>query len=146
MVDSNLAPSQTPPPTSAIVDQAINNTSDAEGPPTACVPESPANRIDGTPATTTGGFRREFLMAFIAIFLAELGDKTQLSTLLMTAQSHAPWVVFLGAATALIVTSMLGVLVGRWLAKYLPPAILRTASGVTLLVISSLLFWDIVHP
>ncbi|MFM6075220.1 MAG: TMEM165/GDT1 family protein, partial [Dolichospermum sp.] len=46
-----------------------------------------------------------FGTTFITIFLAEIGDKTQLSTLLMSAESHAPWVVFLGSGVALITTS-----------------------------------------
>ena len=58
-----------------------------------------------------------FTSTFITIFLAEMGDKTQIATLLMTAESHAPWVIFLGAATALISTSLVGVLLGRWLAN-----------------------------
>ena len=92
-----------------------------------------------------GGFRREFWLAFFTISLAELGDKTQLSTLLMTAESRSPWVVFLGAASALITTSLLGVIVGRWLARYLSPDILQTVTGSILLLISVLLLWDIVH-
>jgi Ca2+/H+ antiporter, TMEM165/GDT1 family len=91
------------------------------------------------------GFRREFLMAFGTIFLAELGDKTQLSTLLMTAESQSPWIVFAGAATALITTSLLGVVIGRWLARYLSPQALKTATGASLLFIAILLIWDTVH-
>ncbi|MGB7413348.1 MAG: TMEM165/GDT1 family protein [Thermosynechococcaceae cyanobacterium] len=91
------------------------------------------------------GFGREFLMAFGTIFLAELGDKTQLSTLLMTAESQSPWIVFAGAAAALITTSLLGVIIGRWLAKYLSPEALKTATGASLLFIAVLLIWDTVH-
>lgn len=88
---------------------------------------------------------REFLTAFITIFLAELGDKTQLATLLITAESQSPWVVFVGAATALITTSLLGVLLGRWLATRLAPGVLQTATGASLLLIAVLLLWDVVH-
>ncbi|MGH7999312.1 MAG: TMEM165/GDT1 family protein, partial [Brasilonema sp.] len=45
-----------------------------------------------------------FATTFVTIFLAEIGDKTQLSTLLMSAQSQSPWVVFLGSAAALVTT------------------------------------------
>ncbi|PZD72352.1 hypothetical protein C1752_03939 [Acaryochloris thomasi RCC1774] len=90
-------------------------------------------------------FGREFLMAFGTIFLAELGDKTQLSTLLITAESQSPWIVFAGAAAALITTSLLGVVIGRWLARYLSPAALKTATGASLLFIAVLLIWDTVH-
>ncbi len=105
--------------------------------------ESPA------PETATNkkksGMLREFLTAFVTIFLAEIGDKTQLATLLMTAESKSPWVVFAGAAAALITTSLLGVLIGRWLAKRLSANTLETATGAGMLLISVLLLWDVVH-
>ena len=90
------------------------------------------------------GFGREFVTAFVAIFLAEIGDKTQLSTLLMTAESHAPWVVFAGAAAALITTSLIGVVLGRWLAAHLSPQKLKVATGVGLLFIAASMMWDLV--
>ena len=85
-----------------------------------------------------------FGTTFITIFLAEIGDKTQLSTLLMSAQSHSPWVVFMGSAAALITTSLLGVLLGSWIANRLSPKTVEKAAGVMLLVISIMLFWDVV--
>ncbi|MCX7592650.1 MAG: TMEM165/GDT1 family protein [Fischerella sp.] len=84
-----------------------------------------------------------FFTTFLTIFLAEIGDKTQLSTLLMSAESHSPWVVFIGSATALITTSLLGVLLGRWLASRLSPKIVEKAAGVILLLISLMLFCDL---
>lgn len=86
-----------------------------------------------------------FSSTFLTIFLAEMGDKTQLATLLMSAESHSPWVVFAGAATALIATSLLGVLIGRWLATRLAPKTLETSAGALLLFISVMLLWDVVH-
>jgi Ca2+/H+ antiporter, TMEM165/GDT1 family len=85
-----------------------------------------------------------FLSTFITIFLAEMGDKTQLATLLMTAQSQSPWIVFLGSGLALIATSLVGVLLGRYLSKVLSPRALDIAAGVLLLVISILLLGDVV--
>ena len=84
-----------------------------------------------------------FGTTFITIFLAEIGDKTQLSTLLMSAESHSPWVVFFGSAAALITTSLLGVLLGSWIACRLSPKTVEKAAGVMLLFISIMLFWDI---
>lgn len=86
-----------------------------------------------------------FTSTFITIFLAELGDKTQLATLLMTAESHAPWIVFAGAGSALVATSLLGVLVGRWLATRVSPKTLEKSAGVVLLLIAATLVWDILH-
>lgn len=93
----------------------------------------------------TKGIDRPFFVAFLTIFLAELGDKTQLATLLMSAESHSPWIVFIGAASALVITSLLGVLLGQWLASRLAPNILQTMAGASLLFISVLLLWDVIH-
>lgn len=86
-----------------------------------------------------------FGTTFVTIFLAEIGDKTQLSTLLMSAESHSPWVVFVGSAAALITTSLLGVLLGSWIATRLSPKTVEKSAGVMLLVISLMLFWDILQ-
>jgi putative Ca2+/H+ antiporter (TMEM165/GDT1 family) len=67
-----------------------------------------ASELPASGAITRGGFWGCFASTFATIFLAELGDKTQVTTLLISAQSGQPWVVFLGAGTALIATSLLG--------------------------------------
>ncbi|MBI4781906.1 MAG: TMEM165/GDT1 family protein [Oscillatoriophycideae cyanobacterium NC_groundwater_1537_Pr4_S-0.65um_50_18] len=85
-----------------------------------------------------------FASTFLTIFLAELGDKTQLTTLLMSAESQSPWTVFAGAGAALILTSLLGVLVGSWLAKRVSAKTLEKAAAVMLLVIAALLIWDVI--
>ncbi|HSF76300.1 MAG TPA: TMEM165/GDT1 family protein [Microcoleus sp.] len=84
-----------------------------------------------------------FASTFATIFLAEIGDKTQLAILLMTAESRNPWIVFAGAGSALIATSLLGVLLGRWLASRIPPRTLERAAGVILLAISAVLLWEV---
>jgi putative Ca2+/H+ antiporter (TMEM165/GDT1 family) len=104
--------------------------------------QTPSPATSGTPKS---GMLREFVTAFVAIFLAEIGDKTQLATLLMTAESQSPWVVFAGAAAALISTSLLGVLVGRWLSRRLSAETLQTVTGAGMLLIAVLLLWDVVH-
>ena len=86
-----------------------------------------------------------FLSTFITIFLAEMGDKTQLATLLLSAESKSPWIVFIGAGSALIATSLVGVLLGRYLAKVLSPKTLDIAAGMLLMVISILLLGDVVQ-
>jgi putative Ca2+/H+ antiporter (TMEM165/GDT1 family) len=85
-----------------------------------------------------------FATTFITIFLAEIGDKTQLSTLLMSAESHAPWVVFLGSGVALVTTSLLGVLLGGWMANRLSPKTVEKSAGIMLLFISVMLVWDVI--
>jgi putative Ca2+/H+ antiporter (TMEM165/GDT1 family) len=85
-----------------------------------------------------------FFSTFITIFLAELGDKTQVTTLLMSAESHAPWVVFAGAGTALVATSLIGVMVGHWLSKRVSQRTLEVAAAILLLTVALLLIGDVV--
>ena len=75
-------------------------------------------------------FLSVLISTFTTVFVAELGDKTQLATLLLSAQSGSPWLVFLGAAAALIASSLVGVLVGRWLSTVLPPERLELMAGI----------------
>ncbi|MEO0867301.1 MAG: TMEM165/GDT1 family protein [Cyanobacteria bacterium J06642_11] len=96
--------------------------------------------VDSTRSTFWG----VFLSTFITIFLAELGDKTQVATLLISAESHQPIMVFIGAAFALISTSLVGVLVGQWLAQRVSPETLDTLAGILLLIISVSLVADVI--
>ncbi|MBE9156738.1 TMEM165/GDT1 family protein [Nodosilinea sp. LEGE 06152] len=105
----------------------------------------PTTEAKPAAALSRAAFWRIFSSTFITIFLAELGDKTQVTTLLMSAQSQAPLVVFLGAGTALVTTSLIGVLLGQWLARRVSPATLDTAAGAMLLGITVWLLWDIAH-
>nr|WP_150109037.1 TMEM165/GDT1 family protein [Stanieria cyanosphaera] len=92
----------------------------------------------------TNNFWTVFSSTFITIFLAEIGDKTQLVTLFMSAESQSPWIVFLGAAMALVATSLLGVLIGYWLAKKLSPKTLDLGIAILLLLITGWLIQDII--
>lgn len=87
-----------------------------------------------------------FGSTFLTIFLAEMGDKTQLATLLMSAESQSPGIVFAGAVIALVVTSLLGVWIGSWLVKRVTPKTRETAVAMLLLIISVLLLGDVVTP
>lgn len=78
---------------------------------------------------------REILTAFLMVFLAELGDKTQLSTMLLASKSKSIWPTFVGSASALVLSSLLGVLAGYLLNKYIPEAYVRVGSGVAFLLI-----------
>jgi putative Ca2+/H+ antiporter (TMEM165/GDT1 family) len=73
-----------------------------------------------------------------------MGDKTQLSTLLISAESQSPWIVFAGSASALIVTSLLGVLIGYWIARRLSPQVLDLSVAILLLLITGLLIGDVI--
>ncbi len=95
-------------------------------------------------STVKWSFWTVFSSTFLTIFLAEMGDKTQLVTLLMSAESQSPWVVFLGAALALISTSLLGVMVGYWLSKKLSPQTLDLSVAILLLFIAGWLISDVI--
>ncbi|HRU07096.1 MAG TPA: TMEM165/GDT1 family protein, partial [Candidatus Brocadiia bacterium] len=72
---------------------------------------------------------RLFLSTFVLIFLAELGDKTQLATLARAAGEDAPWSVFLGASVALVLSTLVAVLFGKALNALVPPAVIKTVAG-----------------
>lgn len=77
-----------------------------------------------------------FITAFVTIFLAELGDKTQLATLLFAAnKDHSKLIVFLGAALALVSTSAIAVLVGGTLSQFVDERTLKIIGGVGFLVV-----------
>ena len=76
-----------------------------------------------------------FITTFTTVFLAELGDKTQLAALLLSAQSGKPGVVFIGASLALICSSLVGVLLGRWLSKLMPPQQLERLAGILMVAL-----------
>ena len=78
---------------------------------------------------------------FGLLFLAELGDKTQLSTILMTAKTGKPLYVFLGAATALVVVTLLGVVFGVAVTKIIPPYYLQKGAAVLFVLIGLLMFF-----
>lgn len=104
-----------------------------------------ASPLDGSTESAPLAVKAEvqiFLSTFLTIFLAEIGDKTQLTILLMSAESQSPWLIFLGAGLALIATSLCGVLLGKWLSTRISPKALDTSAGLLLIFISALLTWD----
>ena len=80
------------------------------------------------------------LSTFITIFIAELGDKTQLATLTMSGTSNKPLAVFLGSSTALIFASLIGALAGGSISNFLPEIILKSIASVTFFIIGIRLF------
>jgi len=77
-----------------------------------------------------------FATVFATVFLAELGDKTQLATLLFATKSpSALLTIFLAAAGALVLTSAIGVAAGALLSDYVNPKYLSYAAGIGFIVI-----------
>jgi putative Ca2+/H+ antiporter (TMEM165/GDT1 family) len=82
---------------------------------------------------------RVFLTTFGVIFLAEMGDKTQLAAMTMAGQSKKPWAVFIGASLALVCVSAIGVVVGGALGHYLPIIWIKRAAAVAFIIIGVLI-------
>ena len=82
---------------------------------------------------------RVLLTTFGIIFLAEMGDKTQLAAMTMAADSKKPWAVFIGASIALVAVSALGVLVGSVIGNYVPIEWVKRAAAVAFIVIGVLM-------
>lgn len=80
-----------------------------------------------------------FLTVFGTMFLAELGDKTQLTVLTFTCSYKNPFSVFLGGAAALVVSTLLAVIVGEGLVKIIPVKILHILAALAFIVIGGLL-------
>ena len=82
---------------------------------------------------------------FLTIFIAELGDKTQLATLTISGTSDKPLAVFLGSSMALVITSLLGALAGGSISNYVPEIILKSIASLTFFVIGIRLFINSVN-
>ena len=76
---------------------------------------------------------------FGAVFVAELGDKTQLATLsLASGKATNRLSVFVGSASALVCTSLIAVLAGEIISRYVPPQYLRRGAGAIFIVLGLL--------
>lgn len=83
-----------------------------------------------------------FLTTFGMLFLAEMGDKTQLTAITLSAKTGSPVSVFLGAALALVLVSLLGVALGALLGHYIPTGLLRKLAAAAFVVIGVLMLLD----
>ena len=91
------------------------------------------SKIESNLPKDSNSFISILITSFSTIFLAELGDKTQIATLMLSAQSGRPIIIFTAAALALISTSLLGVLVGQWISNNLPRQRFTLVSGIIML-------------
>jgi Ca2+/H+ antiporter, TMEM165/GDT1 family len=74
-----------------------------------------------------------FGSAFLMIFLAELGDKTQISTFAFASEAKSPLSVFLGGALALVCTTFIGVVLGGAVGRFVPERIMKFAAAAVFL-------------
>jgi len=79
---------------------------------------------------------KTFSAVFVTVFLAEIGDKTQLATMLFSADRETnKWIVFAGSASALVLAAGIGVLVGAQLERFIRPQMLKMIAGAGFIVI-----------
>ncbi|MFN3604655.1 MAG: TMEM165/GDT1 family protein [Leptonema sp. (in: bacteria)] len=79
---------------------------------------------------------KTIMVVFWTIFLAELGDKTQLATLLYASDKDKKWIdVFLGSSLALVLTSAIGVLLGGIVSNYISEKVLKIVAGIAFIVV-----------
>ncbi len=72
---------------------------------------------------------RLIVSTFVMIFLAELGDKTQLSTFALATNSRSMLSVFLGASGALVLTTLIAVVLGGVIGRFVPEKLIRVVSA-----------------
>ena len=85
-----------------------------------------------------------FFSTFTAVFIAELGDKTQLATLALTAQSKKPLLIFLAGSAALIAATAMGVLIGESVYRIMPAEYISRLSAILFIGIGMLLWFKII--
>ncbi len=81
---------------------------------------------------------KTLLSTFGAVFIAELGDKTQLATLSLSSGATSKWAVFAGSALALCTTSAIAVVAGGLVSRVVPPVYLRRIAGGVFIVLGVL--------
>lgn len=86
-----------------------------------------------------------FISTFWLVFLAELGDKTQLAVMLQSAV-HGRSIVFLGASLALVLSTLLGVFLGGLLSKLVSERVIHGVGGVLFIVFGVLMLYSVFKP
>ncbi len=79
---------------------------------------------------------KPFSAIFVSVFLAEIGDKTQLATMLFASESkNKKCIVFAASASALVLASAIGVLIGAQIERFVKPATIKLVTGAGFIVI-----------
>ena len=76
-----------------------------------------------------------FFTTFVTVFLAEMGDKTQLTTITLSSTTNKPLAVFIGSSIALILATLLGALAGGSISNLVPGFLLKLLSGIVFLIL-----------
>ena len=85
------------------------------------------------------------LSTFVTVFLAELGDKTQLATVAISGTSNRPVAVFIGSASALVLASLIGAIAGGSMPSVIPADLLQLLASIGFLVIGLRLLWPLLQ-
>jgi putative Ca2+/H+ antiporter (TMEM165/GDT1 family) len=83
-----------------------------------------------------------FGLSFLTVFLAEIGDKSQLAAIALGGSSKSPRGVFFGSITALILASFLGVIAGGGVAHFFPPRILKAIAALGFAIMAIKILWS----
>lgn len=79
------------------------------------------------------------ISTFVTIFLAELGDKTQIASILMTSKTNKPVLVFIGTMLAFAVVTVIGVAVGSVITKFLPINFIKMGAAIAFIIVGILI-------
>ena len=85
---------------------------------------------------------RLLISTFGIMFLAELGDKTQLTVFTLVSQTKQPVPVFIGAALALTLVTLIGAMFGQYITRLVPANVVRTAAGFLFVGIGLVVLWQ----
>ena len=83
-----------------------------------------------------------FGLTFITVFLAEIGDKSQLAAIALGGSSNHPKAVFFGSIVALILTSFIGVIIGGGAAQIIPTKLLKSIAAIAFVFMALNLLWQ----
>jgi putative Ca2+/H+ antiporter (TMEM165/GDT1 family) len=90
-----------------------------------------------------GGAGNPFWIVFGSFFLAELGDKTQLATLALSAKYGAPFQVWLGATLGMIIINLISVLAGGWTRRYIPEKVVKYVGAAVFILFGLWTFFEL---
>ncbi|AFZ46855.1 protein of unknown function UPF0016 [Cyanobacterium stanieri PCC 7202] len=81
-------------------------------------------------------------LTFITVFIAEIGDKSQLAAIALSGSSKSPQAVFLGSVAALILASFLGVIIGAGIGEFLPIKLLKSMAAIGFIFLALSNVWQ----
>ncbi len=85
---------------------------------------------------------RVFFSTFWLLFLAELGDKTQLAVISLASSEKKPLAVFLGATFALVLVTLIGVMIGNHLDRWIPKELVHKGAGLLFVLLGLFIFFQ----